>query len=137
MVNKRLHNQSGPSIEYRDGFSVHSLNGVRVPSWVVRQKKEEFTKEQVLGEKNVEIRREIIRKIGIEEVSKWGEVLDKKWGYELLDLKLDGKTPYLKMRNPSIDAWHLEGVPPDIETVKGALVWRNGTNRYVKPLVLT
>jgi len=41
------------------------------------------------------------------------------------------------MKNPSIDALHIEGVHPDCNTVEKALAWRNGTKIYIKPEVLT
>ena len=43
--------------------------------------------------------------------------------------------PYLKMTNPSIGVFHVEGVHPDCTTVDQALEFRNGTK--VKPTVLT
>jgi hypothetical protein len=57
--------------------------------------------------------------------------------YELLILNMgDGRRrPYLKMKNPSIKTWHIEGVAPEIKTVKEALAWRNGTDEA--PEVLT
>ncbi len=44
----------------------------------------------------------------------------------VLDLG-DGRTrPYLKMLNPSIGVWHVEGVAPAVRTVQEALNFRNG-----------
>lgn len=86
----------------------------------------------VLKETNAEVRRELVRKIGIERVvEKLGaEVVDKEEGYELLLLDIgDGnKRPYLKMINPSTGTYHIEGVPPGTETVKAAITWRNQTD---------
>jgi pimeloyl-CoA synthetase len=94
----------------------------------------------VTKEKNAEIRREIVRKIGIERVlMKLGcEVVDKQGDmYELvmLDIGDKRKRPFLKMRNPSISVTHIEGVPPGTNTVKAALAWRNQTES--SPEVLT
>src|SRR3990167_5042032 len=79
-------------------------------------------------EQNAEIRREIVRKIGMERIIlKCGAtVLDKKGDYELLAFDIgDGRIrPYLKMKNPSIFTWHVEGVAPGIKTVDEALTWR-------------
>ena len=93
----------------------------------------------LLKEKNAEVRREIVRKIGIERVvTKLGaEVIDKEYGYELLLLDLqDGrKREYLKMKNPSIGVFHVEGVPPGTKSVQAALAWRNGIE--TPPAILT
>ena len=65
------------------------------------------------------------------------KVADRQGDYELLLLDLGDKRnrPYLKMLNPSIGTWHVEGVHPDCATVEQALNWRNQTD--VKPEVLT
>lgn len=126
---KKLHNETGPSILFADGYGLYSLNGVRVPKWLVTTPANKIDPGILLREKNAEIRREIVRKVGIQMVC---EKLKTKtintWGdYELLELKLPGmetKARYLKMRNPSIGTYHIEGVPSDIETCQDALTWR-------------
>ena len=42
MKNNILHNENGPSIKYADGFSVWSLNGIKVPQWLVETRAEEI-----------------------------------------------------------------------------------------------
>jgi hypothetical protein len=92
-----------------------------------------------LKERNVQVRREIVRKIGIERVCEAleAECLDRQGNYELLLLDLqDGRTrPFLKMKNPSIGVYHIEGVAPECRTVAEALAWRNQSD--VPPTVLT
>jgi hypothetical protein len=39
------------------------------------------------------------------------------------------------MLNPSIGTYHIEGVPPDCDTVEKAITWRNQTSE--KPVILT
>ena len=135
----RIHCEDGPAIAYPDGFEIYALNGVRVPKEVVMTPAEELDPRILLKKKNAEVRREIVRKIGIERVCQrlGAQVLDKKGDYELLNLDLgDGRRrPYLKMKNPSIGVFHLEGVPPDIDTVEKALRWRNQTDE--EPIILT
>ena len=112
-----------------DGFAIYALNGVRVPRVLVVTPAAELPAKMAVEEKNVEIRREIIRKIGIERLCTdlGAKVLNKRYGYELIELKLGDsrRRPYLKMSNPSIDAIHVEGVHPDCKTVEEALKWRN------------
>jgi hypothetical protein len=47
-------------------------------------KPEDLQKEEL---KNVEVRREFIRKIGIDRMIKHGEVINKDMDYELIDMK--------------------------------------------------
>lgn len=144
MKNGKLHNENGASILYRDGFSVFSLNGVRVPEWVVKTKKEDIKIEQILNEKNAEIRKETIKKVGIEDfIRKIPEnnlkILDIKNNYELLEIKEIFQTDrkYLKMLNPSTGNFHIEGVHPDCTDVNSSLAWRNGLEKWKEPIVLT
>jgi len=126
-----LHNEKGPAIRYSDGFCVWALNGIRVPQNIVETPWDKLDPQLVVKETNAEIRREIVRKIGIERVISGlnAKVIDKEGDYELLTIDLGDKRerPYLKMINPSIGVYHIEGVPPGTATVKAALAFRNGT----------
>lgn len=134
-----LHNPKGMAIEWSDGYGEYALNGVWVDEKLVMTPSEKLDPAIVLKEKNAEVRREIVRKIGIERVMmKLGaEIIDKQGEYELvlLDLQDGRKREYLKMKNPSIGVTHIEGVKPGIKTVKKALAWRNGID--TPPSVLT
>jgi hypothetical protein len=141
---KVLHCETGPAISYEDGFSVYSLNGVRMKKEYVVTPWDEMDPVIIVKEKNAEVRRELVRKIGIERIiDKLGaKVLDKDGDYELLllDLKDGRHRPYLKMKNPSIGVYHIEGVHPDCKTVKQALQWRycgSVNNNFINPLVIT
>jgi len=141
LKDNRIHNETGPAIAYSDGFELYGLNGVRVPKEIVMTPANDLDPAMILKETNAEVRREIVRKIGIHNIVEklGGEVVDKKGHYELLLLDLqDGrKRPYLKMKNPSIDTWHVEGVPTEIKTVNEALAWRNGLTLFTNPEILT
>ena len=138
----RLHCTDGPAIAYPDGWAIYALNGVAVPEALVMTPTHELNPQLILTEKNAEVRREIVRKIGIESVVQklGGKQLDQWHDYELLELFIPGmrtKPRYLKMKNPSIGVWHIEGVPPEITTCRGALAWRDGETEYEPPTVLT
>ena len=126
-------------MRYRDGSSIWSLHGVVVSRSIAETPAQSLDPRLLLTEKNAEIRREIVRKIGIERclLKLGGKVLNKSADYSLVSIKMgDGRIrPYLKMLNPSIQTWHLEGVPPEIKTVKAALAWRNNTQTI--PEILT
>lgn len=136
-----LHCQDGPAIAWADGYCEFSLNGVWMDEKIVMTPAEKLSPKLILKEKNAEVRREIVRKIGTERICEKlnAEAIDKMDDYELLLLDLgDGRRrPYLKMLNPSIGTYHIEGVHPDVKTCKEALAWRNKQSQYIEPKILT
>ncbi len=135
-----LHKDGGPAISFRDKFGIYSLNGVRVSKEIAETPATKLNPILVAKEKNVEVRRELVRKIGVERIYQklGGKVIDKKNEYELVTLNLgdDRTRPFLKMENASVPGvFHLEGVPPNTKTVEEALTFRNGTDE--KPITLT
>lgn len=56
----RLHHSESPALEFQDGDAVFVLHGTIVPDWVVRDP----TAERIARERNVEIRRCAIERIG-------------------------------------------------------------------------
>ena len=126
-----LHCETGPALSYNDnGLSdIYSLNGVIMTKDQVMTPAEKLDPQDILKEQNVEVRRELLRKIGIERFLQVSphKVLDKRDNYELLSLKLSDEIPnarYLKMINPSIGCYHVEGVAPECNTVQHAINWR-------------
>lgn len=139
--NVTLHCDSGPAIDHSDGLSrVYSLNNIKVTEKIVMTKPEDFTKEDILNEKNADIRREIVRKIPTELLAKilQPKVIDEEFNYELLSIDLgdDRSRPFLKMFNPSNNTLHIEGVSPDCTTVKGAIMFRNSLESFSLPKTL-
>lgn len=136
MKDDRLHNTKGAAVEYTDGFKVYALNGVRVPEWLVMTPQAQLNGDMLTGNKdleNVEVRREFIRKVGIERcLTQLGwKVIDtatmNDLPYELGTVEVLNNSPrtYLKMQNPSVEGvWHLEAVHPDCKTVQHAINWR-------------
>lgn len=144
-----LHNPNGPAVLYEDGYALYALNGIRMTKEQVMTPASDINVIDVMKEPNVEIRRELLRKVGLERFVKdfKGEVLDtletvvnnKKIVYQLIEIEVEpgNKTKVLKMDNPSINASHVEGVEDTCDTVKKALAWRNGFDTYVAPQQLT
>jgi hypothetical protein len=122
-----LHRPDGPALE-SDIEPLYFWHGVLVPDFVV-MRPETITREHILHESNAQIRQVMVERVGIERVCQLCQAQDvDAWGdYALLLLDLgDGrKRPYLKMKNPSVGVWHVEGVHPDCRTVRQALKWRN------------
>jgi|GEM_PF-3577106 len=135
-----LHSERGPAVHWPDGEEEYFvLNGAHVPREIVETPASELDPRLILRERNTEVRREIVRKIGIERVcdALGAECIDRAGNYELLLLDLqDGRhRPFLKMKNPSIGVYHIEGVAPECRTVAEALAWRNQSD--VPPAMLT
>jgi hypothetical protein len=137
-----LHREDGPAIYFPKLKSgIYCMNDVRVSKQVVVTPAEKLKAEMITKTRNAEIRRELVRKIGIERVlaELGATLLDKSddGKYELVNLAIDANRnrPYLKMLNPSTGTWHIEGVEPRTTTVAAALQFRNGTNAV--PIILT
>jgi hypothetical protein len=139
----QLHNFNGPAIKWADGYELYRFNGVRIDDpKLACLPAGEYKKETILNEKNADVRRELVRKAGIERAVEilQPKVVDKFDGYELLMIELgdDRERPFLRMKNPSMKGvWHIEGVRPEIKTVKQAICYRNGLNKFEKPKQLT
>jgi hypothetical protein len=126
-----LHRDGGAALSYPDGWSIWALNGVRVPQEIAESPAEQIDPRLILKESNVEVRREIVRKIGVERML-WklgSKKLDTDSTYELHEVPIgdNRKACALKMLNPSVpELWHVEFVPPTVRTVQEALNFRNG-----------
>jgi len=127
----RPHCTTGPSHRWKDGFEIYYLNGIRMRKEDVMTPAEKLDPKEILKRENVEERRELIRKVGIERMLSVlkNKVLDKKGDYSLLSIELSDQVKdarFLKMLNPSIQIWHLEGVSRECNTVAEAINWRAG-----------
>ncbi|MCA1816016.1 MAG: hypothetical protein LC746_06340, partial [Acidobacteria bacterium] len=111
----RLHCETAPAVSWRASDQRYfCLNGVRVSEEIATTPAARLDPRLILSERNAEVRREIIRKIGIERVCAElnARCVDAQGDYELLLLDLqDGRVrPFLKMRNPSAPGvYHIEG----------------------------
>jgi hypothetical protein len=137
----RLHCDDGAALAYPEGWEIFALNGVRVKKEYAVTPAEDISPETVLSESNVDIRRELIRKVGIDRMLAKlpHRELSVRGNYRLLSINLGGEATdarYLKMINPSIGIFHLEGVPAECDTVDKALTWRN-SNWHTDAEVLT
>ncbi|WP_286258286.1 DUF6745 domain-containing protein [Streptomyces graminofaciens] len=64
---RRLHREEGPAVRFADDTQVHVLHGTHVPTWVVTAP----TVERIHAERNVEVRRSAIERIG------WGAYIEQ------------------------------------------------------------
>jgi hypothetical protein len=128
---RRLHNENGMAVEYADRWGWYALNGVVMKPEYVLTPAEKLRPDIILKETNVDIRRELLRKIGVQRMLSYGEEIDSMGSYKLVDMSpvFTGirYAPHLLMKNPSVDdTWHLEGIGPECHTVQEAINWRAG-----------
>jgi hypothetical protein len=138
----RLHKDGSAALAYPDGFEIYALNGIRIGKEYVTTPAERLDCRAILTEPNADIRRELIRKVGIERMVSVlpTKKLDKLGDYVLLSIDLGGGATdarFLKMLNPSIGVWHLEGVPQECDTVEKSLNWRNQQSKFAHAEITT
>lgn len=144
VINKNksgLHCEDGPALSYTGDNEIYALNGVIMEKKHVMTPAHQISSTDILNEKNVEVRRELIRKVGIERLLNElpHKLLDSRGNYELYSIELGEEVKdarYLKMVNPSVQVFHLEGVDPSCNTISEALKWRNN-NMFEDADVLT
>jgi len=139
--NSGLHCENGPALSYNGDNEIYALNGVVMKKEYVMTPSHEISGEMILKETNTEVRRELLRKVGVERAmnSLPHKLLEKRGNYELYSIDLSNEVKdarYLKMLNPSIKTWHIEGIEPGISTITEALKWRNN-NWYEDAEILT
>lgn len=135
--NGNLHHETGPAIEYADGFSVYCLSGISVPDWAIETSKDEIDTKKILALENTEQRMVLMRYLGLSKFldSLGAEMIDEDGKDKLYYLNVEGRKigPYLKLVCPSSGREFLEGVgdaekhefiDPAIKTCKDAHLWR-------------
>lgn len=100
-----------------------------LPKWIAKKGMDNIEPKDMFRTRNADIRREIIRILGIERIcfALNAKTIDVMGEYSLilLDLKDGRRRPFLKMHNPSVpELWHVEGVHPIIKTVQDGLNYR-------------
>lgn len=88
--NQQLHNEMGPSIKYKDGWSVYSIDGVLVDQQIV-ETPETQTIQQIFHEQNAEVKRIRINRFG------WDRFLT-----ESRSTKLDQRENYIESTRESL-----------------------------------
>ncbi|PSK88928.1 hypothetical protein CLV63_12816 [Murinocardiopsis flavida] len=113
----RLHRDHGPAVVFADGWCVHALHGTHVPAWVVSVP----TVERITAERNVEVRRTAIERIG------WDAYIDRA-GLRLAAEAPDPGNPGFSLRlydSPS-EEW---GTPTRVLLAVNGSVERDGRRR--------
>ena len=135
-TNRRPHCETGPSHRWKDGFEIYHLNGILVPKWLVMTDAGKIDPKLALTEKNVDVQREIIRKVGAERMLKAcnAKTLDAfvdrhtKGGndYRLMEMSIGDniRRKYLYFEHASFPGvWYAQPVHPDLKRAIHARAW--------------
>lgn len=128
----RLHNETGPALEYSDGYAVFAVDGVIVPTWMIKQR-DEIVAENITDEKNTELRRVLlklfgeeryIREIGAQMIGEdsHGQLYRAEFpsgGEHLTMVRVENSTPE---PDGSTKIYWLR-VPPNTATAKEGVAW--------------
>lgn len=128
-----LHKDGGPAIKFPDGFCYWCLNNVEVSKEIAETPSSKLDPHIIVNITNAEVRKVVVEKVGIDRILNelastvidTDTINENEYVLVLLDLGDARRRPYLKMKNPSTDSYHIEGVPPETKTVKEALEFRN------------
>ena len=125
----RIHCDGGPAIRYRDGFSVWGLHGVRISKEIAETPAMDLDPKLLIKEQNAEVRREVIRKVGMDRILQKlkGKKLDSWREYELYQIDNIDIEPVglLKMTCPSTQTFYTLRIPPEIKEARKAINWVN------------
>jgi hypothetical protein len=131
---KRLHNDTGMAVKYRDGFGVWSINGIRVDEQIVMHP-ESQTIAQIHGEQNQDIRSIRIDRFG------WPRYL-KESGADCVDFRdnaIEGTKEALYATNEgdkrlvatcATGRVFAMGVPSEVRTCEAAQEWLAGGKKF-------
>jgi hypothetical protein len=133
----QLHCQDREALGFPGGWKHYSLNGVEMKREHILTPADKLSLSTVLGEQNVDVKAQLIRKVGVMRFVDKGKVVEESGYYKLIDMSplLDPNPPswrsdrsyfpYLMMLNPSVPGlYHLEGVGADCRTIKQAHAFR-------------
>ena len=141
----RLHNETGPSLAFADGYEMYSWHGVTIPAeWI--NDKSGITPKIALTWENLEQRRVAIEIVG------WAKIL-RELDAKVIDADGDPQIGTLvEVKLPDLDVparfsrvqcgtgrEFAVGVPPTIKTAMEAQAWMSGLelHEFVKPEVRT
>jgi hypothetical protein len=127
----RLHNASGPCIEYRDGWQYYAWRQVPVSARIILEP-ETLTRDDFFQEPNLEVRRIIQERVGGRFVAELGgRVLDTSARGTLYEVQLpendpEGVARYVQVQDASSVRTYFLRVPPTVQTAAEAVAWTFG-----------
>lgn len=141
-----LHCETGPALDYNGAWGIWAWHGVRVPQQVI-EAPETLDPKQVLSESNIEVRRVMVERIGMERLFTALNPQELDADHDgagqprrLLTIDMpqdpDRHVKVVHVHDPSTHREYFLRVPPAIRTCAEAVAWTFGVNvkKYV-PLV--
>jgi len=130
----RPHCPDGPFCRWRDGSALYAFHGVRVPGWIL-ESPESITIEKIDKEKNMEIRRVMIERMGAErfikesgaikqDASEQGTLWRTAGGEDEDIVMVELKNSTVEPDGSTKTYWLR--VPPDTKTAREAVAWSFG-----------
>ena len=127
----RLHCETGPAVQYPDGWSIYAWHGVRVPEAAIMTPADQISLDSVLTERNVEVARVLMVRAGPQA---WRdervEVMHRDTDgagqpRELLRIKMPEGQPMqvVRVSCPSTGGEYRLRVPPTVQTCQDAVAW--------------
>jgi len=143
---RRLHGDTKMALGYADKWGMYAWNGVLVPAYVVLLP-EPLTFELIEAEQNIEVRRVLIERFGLEKYLREGSVgkIHEDQCGILYRMQSQGDEPIMVVRvknsTPEPDGTIKEyflRVPPNMQRARQAVAWTFGlTEEEYQPLVET
>lgn len=141
---RRLHASDGMAVEYADGWGVYAWHGVNVPRQVICAP-DSLTPEQILSERNVEVRRIMIERFGVDRLLSRARAkcldMDQDGRRSLFLLPMHDDEPLVAVRVhcPSTGQVYFLRVPPEVRTCRAAVAWTFGFEQVeeYRPIVET
>jgi hypothetical protein len=124
----RPHCEDGPFCYWRDGSSLYSYHGIRVPVRIIEHP-EKITAKEVLAEQNAEVRRVMIERVGMERfLSEAGaRMIHSHEMGDLFSIDLPGDPDEflrsVRVTDPSTGRKYFLRVPPSITRADDAVAW--------------
>jgi hypothetical protein len=139
----RLHSEHEAAIVWIDGVREYWWHGVRTNSQITLRP-ESLTVQQIMGVRNIELRRVMIERFGLERLIKESsaEVIHSDQDYEskrrLLRINVAGDEPIFAVSVvcPSTQRNYFLRVPPTMRSVEEAIAWTFGLSKdQYRPIV--
>ena len=127
----RLHNTTGPAVQYADGWGLYALHGVLVPSWIIERPAEEITRDDFFAQPNSEVRRVIQERMGERFIWEVGARFVEGGARGILyEVEFPGEhertARYVQVHDASSERVYYLRVPPTIATAEEAVAWTFG-----------
>lgn len=128
----RMHSENRMAIKYPDGFGFHMWHGTHIPSRIIEQA-DEITAQEIINESNMETRRIMMEKCGMERLLAAAEKFQEDDYGSLWRLRLRDDEPVVMAKvinsSPEPDGTfrdYVLRVPPNMRTCHQAIAWSFG-----------